>query len=1556
MVNTRRKDSLSSHDVGSPRYQTRRKYNYNEEGRQDSEKYYESGARIADSPDVEGREEQEEVEDDSSSEEFKISTIELQNTNKARELRSRFVSNNQFSNSGSYTRTRRHDHTSRSGNRKVVSINKRPSLMVFKSSRKMLNDESDVCSPSMRNHRMRHDHHKQHRRSLSLRPITRKSYNDKCYLTDSDQEEDINVRRSSRITGNRRNYNMSWLVDEQMHKVGYPNLGGYYDDDSIEAEIPNNCRLKSKQETYCDAMTTASGENNATEDTARDTDEYIPPGHIASNGNMHVRHRLRASTTSATSGLQRDKENSDANINTKSIEDKMGVVKLTRQRSKILCDGEADGTALCGDDAEGGVLQKSPTSISPPTDHANQEIDESTIAARIGRRTRGTYVRSRMDVDGGHEGEGKQFVEAKPDGTLRDNSSVEAAVNQDDSKDVPSDYEIRRTRRNMRRSGIISSNEQSCRNRKASESSTSSEVSRKGYSLRNRSKMNFKMSPMIISSNRHSQRRFNLRRRKPPQNMSSSASSDSDNDEYRTPKKYNNAKSSYAKIDHKSNAGNSKMSIRPEQMDGTVRFSSVGGLDSHIQCLKEMILLPMMYPEVFNRFQIQPPRGILFHGPPGTGKTLIARALANECSFGSRKLTFFMRKGADLLCKWVGESEKQLRLLFDQACEMKPSIIFFDELDGLAPVRSARNDQFHASIVSTLLALMDGLNNRGEVIVIGATNRVDAIDPALRRPGRFDRELYFPLPARKEREEILKVHVAKWQCPPSAQLISYLAESAVGYCGSDLRALCSEAVIQSFRRVYPQVYSADHILLLNPENVKVERIDFLRAKSMLVPAAHRVVQNLGRKLLPVLTPLLEGPMTAILNILGKSFPHGTNPALAKVKLSAGFKPAQLLIFGDGPNHGQLYLAQALLQHMEHIHTHSLDLAALHRQSGITPEEACIQVFHEAKRNVPSVIYIPRLNSFWELASKTVQAIFISQVASMDPNLPILILATSDITYSAFDTQIQYLFSQYRYELFQLRTVSYNMRAAFFRPLIVDASIRAPRSSRTVRIQTPPPLPRAPTPPPPPLSPAAAERIFESEERTLSELRIFLRDMCKKLANNRLFFIFTKPVDIEEVPDYPTIIKEPMDLETMMTKVDLHSYQCAKDFLADIDLICQNALEYNPAKTSADKQIRHRACSLRDYAFTLIKNEMDSDFEDKCQEIARKRKERKASVAQYLSPYLHTAASTRLGNNPSQQITTNVQNKVADHNSDTTTKGCGVLDVCSASGSTGTASTSTNNSHNSSSVVSAPTTVTTVMSAGSTNIRKRRIPSWQRGYVTNSKRRRQHRAQRSLPFLNAVVQEKYDGKEQSSEGDESKIILDTTSLNSLNHNNLDEKITDKKSSPNLMVSGSEANVQENSINPTMQELVIDTSNTDVTVAYCVPSDHMKLDLSAITTSSICKRRLSDLLSPSELLNDHLEFDDIDQTLNESAKCSTQSSTIQVSKSVLDGVLVQVAEATNEQPLQVLLDLYYQLSRIVKMYSATLNRNQLPQDLLKELDRFSTEKERENIILNESDFFV
>merc|ERR1719447_1358806 len=233
----------------------------------------------------------------------------------------------------------------------------------------------------------------------------------------------------------------------------------------------------------------------------------------------------------------------------------------------------------------------------------------------------------------------------------------------------------------------------------------------------------------------------------------------------------------------RSKSGSSLADVRPMEMDMGVTFESVGGLKEHVNALKVMVMFTLLYPELFQQFAIQPPRGVLFYCPPGTGKTLLARALACECSTENRKVAFFMRKGADCLSKWIGESERQLRLLFDQAYQMRPSIIFFDELDGLAPVRSSRQDQIHSSIVSTLLALMDGLDARGQIIVIGATNRPDAIDPALRRPGRFDRELCFTLPSRAARKQILRIKTKSWEPSLSDSQLEWLSEKSVGYCG-----------------------------------------------------------------------------------------------------------------------------------------------------------------------------------------------------------------------------------------------------------------------------------------------------------------------------------------------------------------------------------------------------------------------------------------------------------------------------------------------------------------------------------------------------------------------------------------------------------------------------------------------------------------------------------------------------------------------------------------------------------------------------------------------------
>lgn len=211
-----------------------------------------------------------------------------------------------------------------------------------------------------------------------------------------------------------------------------------------------------------------------------------------------------------------------------------------------------------------------------------------------------------------------------------------------------------------------------------------------------------------------------------------------------------------------------------------------------------------------------------------------------------------MRKGADCLSKWVGEAERQLRLLFEQARRYQPSIIFFDEIDGLTPVRSSKQDQIHSSIVSTLLALMDGLDNRGQVIVIGATNRVDAIDPALRRPGRFDRELFFSLPNKQARSEILGIHLRNWNPPVPENVQESLSELTAGYAGADLKALCTEAALCALHRTYPAIYASSKKLKIDRESIHVTIPDFLTAMRKITPSSQRSGPQ-HAILIPVLT-------------------------------------------------------------------------------------------------------------------------------------------------------------------------------------------------------------------------------------------------------------------------------------------------------------------------------------------------------------------------------------------------------------------------------------------------------------------------------------------------------------------------------------------------------------------------------------------------------------------------------------------------------------------------------------------------------------------------------
>ncbi|XP_021719268.1 uncharacterized protein LOC110686954 [Chenopodium quinoa] len=281
-------------------------------------------------------------------------------------------------------------------------------------------------------------------------------------------------------------------------------------------------------------------------------------------------------------------------------------------------------------------------------------------------------------------------------------------------------------------------------------------------------------------------------------------------------------------------------------------WESVAGLQGVIQCMKEVVILPLLYPEFFKNMGITPPRGVLLHGYPGTGKTLVVRSLIGACARGDKRIAYFARKGADCLGKYVGDAERQLRLLFQVAEKSQPSIIFFDEIDGLAPVRTRQQDQTHSSVVSTLLALMDGLKSRGSVIVIGATNRPDAVDPALRRPGRFDREVYFPLPSTNDRAAILALHTRKWPKPVSGTLLEWVSARTVGFAGADLQALCAQAAVIALKRncSWHQIisYAEDNLEQgKRPQlpSFVVEEKDWLEALSLAPPPCSRRVAGMA---------------------------------------------------------------------------------------------------------------------------------------------------------------------------------------------------------------------------------------------------------------------------------------------------------------------------------------------------------------------------------------------------------------------------------------------------------------------------------------------------------------------------------------------------------------------------------------------------------------------------------------------------------------------------------------------------------------------------------------
>ena len=400
-----------------------------------------------------------------------------------------------------------------------------------------------------------------------------------------------------------------------------------------------------------------------------------------------------------------------------------------------------------------------------------------------------------------------------------------------------------------------------------------------------------------------------------------------------------------------------KVSSKPvemtEQKVPQVSYEDIGGLSNTVEKIREMVEVPLKHPELFERLGIEPPKGVLLHGPPGTGKTLLARAVANEAD-----AHFISIAGPEVVSKWVGESEKKLREIFDDAEKNSPSIIFIDEIDAIAPKREEVSGEVERRLVAQLLATMDGLKSRGKVVVIAATNRPNSVDPALRRPGRFDRELEIGIPDRKGRLEILKIHTRNMPLTKDVDL-KQLADRTHGYAGADIEALCKEAAMFSLKRILPEVQThtkeGEKIPTKVLEKIIVTADDFKEGLKLVRPSAMREVlietpkvgwEDVGG-LMEVKDSMIEAVELPIKN--------------PKVFSTIGIKPPKGILLMGPPGCGKTLMAKAVAKESE-ANFISVKGPELFSKWVGESEKAIREIFRKARQVAPCIIFFDELDS------------------------------------------------------------------------------------------------------------------------------------------------------------------------------------------------------------------------------------------------------------------------------------------------------------------------------------------------------------------------------------------------------------------------------------------------------------------------------------------------------------------------------------------------------------------------------------------------------------------
>ena len=391
---------------------------------------------------------------------------------------------------------------------------------------------------------------------------------------------------------------------------------------------------------------------------------------------------------------------------------------------------------------------------------------------------------------------------------------------------------------------------------------------------------------------------------------------------------------------------------KPEEVKTLTRVSyeDIGGLEEEIRKVREMIELPLRHPEIFEKLGVEAPKGILLYGPPGTGKTLLAKAVASET-----ESNFYNLSGPEIMSKFYGQSEENLRSIFKEAQENAPAIIFIDEIDSIAPKRDEVKGEVEQRVVAQLLALMDGLESRGKVIVIGATNRPNALDPALRRPGRFDREIEIGIPDKKGRKAILEIHTRGMPLAEDVNL-QELANLTHGYTGADISALAKEAAMRALRRILPEITEDMETVpaeLLN--KLQVTRKDFFDALREMEPSTLREV-------------LIENPDVRWEDIGGLEkekqelrevveWPMKYEGLFRHLKAEA---PRGILLYGP-PGTGKTLLAKAVATESEANFISVKGPEFLSKWVGES-EKAVRETFRKAKQAAPAIIFLDELDS------------------------------------------------------------------------------------------------------------------------------------------------------------------------------------------------------------------------------------------------------------------------------------------------------------------------------------------------------------------------------------------------------------------------------------------------------------------------------------------------------------------------------------------------------------------------------------------------------------------